>query len=215
MIAGRIPPSSAWTIRAITRVSRLHASPHSADPPANPSSARLYTRLNPKRSPSHAVAGTTTPSVSEYAVTTHCESLVDTPNSFWMVGRATVTMLISRIDMNVPTISTASGSRQAVAAPSSPVPWPERLPATGNVASPLAGVEITPLAGLAPVPSTTTPRCHKKRQVLYLFSSRPHARAVDDTGLITKAWDGKRTRRHGKPARWSSLAQPPLEAARW
>jgi hypothetical protein len=47
-------------------------------------------------------------------VTTHCTSPVDTPNSFWMVGNATVTMLISKIDINVPTINTASGSRQAV-----------------------------------------------------------------------------------------------------
>src|SRR5713226_4279703 len=36
-------------------------------------------------------------------------SSVVVPNSFWMVGIATFTMLVSRIDMNMPTISTASG----------------------------------------------------------------------------------------------------------
>ncbi len=41
VIAGRIPPRSAWTIRKITRVSKLQASPHSADPPANPINAQL------------------------------------------------------------------------------------------------------------------------------------------------------------------------------
>ncbi|MGH3767213.1 MAG: hypothetical protein ACRDTX_19000, partial [Pseudonocardiaceae bacterium] len=42
--------------------------------PAKVSSAMLYTRVIPKRSPSHAVHGTTTPSANAYAVTTHCAS---------------------------------------------------------------------------------------------------------------------------------------------
>src|SRR5919199_4882759 len=91
-----------------------------------------------------------------------------------MVGKATVTMLISRIDMNMPTMSTVSGSRQAVRLPSPPVPPVpgfEGLPTSGEEVGPLAGDVVTPLAGLAPGPVTTTPPCHKKRQVLYPFSS--------------------------------------------
>jgi hypothetical protein len=64
VITGRIPPGIAWKIRKATRLLRSQASPHSADPAANASSARLYTRLSPKRSPSHAVTGTTTPNAS-------------------------------------------------------------------------------------------------------------------------------------------------------
>ena len=39
----------------------------------------------------------------------HWISSVVVPNAFWIVGIATLTMLVSRIDMNMPTMSTARG----------------------------------------------------------------------------------------------------------
>ena len=99
-------------IRKAIRLFRLHAMPHSAEPSANAASANMYTRLSPKRLPSHALAGTTTPSTREYAVEIHCTSAVLPPSSVWIVATATFTMLVSRIDMNMPAISTASGTTQ-------------------------------------------------------------------------------------------------------
>ncbi|GAA5159209.1 hypothetical protein GCM10023321_40010 [Pseudonocardia eucalypti] len=43
---------------------------------------------------------------------THWISSVLAPKSFWMDGTATFTMVMSRSDMNMPTISTASGTTQ-------------------------------------------------------------------------------------------------------
>src|SRR6476661_5182430 len=71
-----------------------------------------------------------------------------------MVGRATLTMLRSRIDMNIPAISTTIGSRQP-AWSSSP---PSRVP---------AGRAVTLLAAVIPDSLATAPRCHKRRHVLY------------------------------------------------
>ncbi|MBV9060418.1 MAG: hypothetical protein JOZ09_14875 [Pseudonocardiales bacterium] len=79
-------------------------------------------------------------------------------------------------------MSTVRGNRQAVwvrsPAPAAlrregpPTVGDEVGPLAGDVVTPLAGDVVTPLAGLAPDPVTTPPPCHKKRQVLYPFSSR-------------------------------------------
>jgi hypothetical protein len=44
----------------------------------------------------------------------HATSAVLPPKSDWIVAMATFTMLTSRMDMNIPPISTASGIRQPV-----------------------------------------------------------------------------------------------------
>ena len=111
-MAGSSPPGIAWITRNAIRLFRLQAMPHSAEPSANAASANMYTRLSPKRLPSHALAGTTTPSTSEYAVEIHWTSAVLPPSSVWIVATATLTMLVSRMDMNMPAISTASGTTQ-------------------------------------------------------------------------------------------------------
>src|SRR4051794_27423342 len=69
-------------------------------------------RAGPKRSESHALNGTTTPSTSVYEVAIHWIWSVVAPNAFCIVGIATLTMLVSRIDMNMPTMSTTSGRPQ-------------------------------------------------------------------------------------------------------
>src|SRR5690242_1526771 len=50
------------------------------------------------------------PSVRLYAVLTHWPSDVLMPRSVSTVGRATLTMLVSSTDMNMPTTRTASGA---------------------------------------------------------------------------------------------------------
>src|SRR4051794_23973686 len=78
-----------------------------------------------------------------------------------MVGSAVVTMLMSRIDMNIPTISTTSGSCQR-----SPTPSPSATSPAGRGLAPVGAVS----AGSVTTGRATTPPCHKKRFVLYLFS---------------------------------------------
>ncbi len=45
-------------------------------------------------------------------MTTHATESGEPESSVWMSGIATLTMLLSRTDMNMPTISTASGTIQ-------------------------------------------------------------------------------------------------------
>jgi hypothetical protein len=113
--AGSSPPGIAWITRKAIKLLRLDANPHSAEPRAKPASAIMYTRSRPNRSPSHALAGTTTPRTRLYAVVTHATSAVLPPKSDWIVAMATFTMLTSRIDMNIPPMRTARGMRHPVA----------------------------------------------------------------------------------------------------
>src|SRR3954471_16831555 len=53
-----------------------------------------------------------TPSASEYDVETHWIWSVVAPKSFCIVEMATLTMLMSSTDMNMPTTSTSSGTSQ-------------------------------------------------------------------------------------------------------
>src|SRR5882762_989780 len=92
---------------------RSPAIPHSAEKAENISSEITYRRLRPIRSPNQALVGTTTPRHSVYAVLTHWMLSVETPNCCCMVGIATFTMLVSRVDMNIPTTTTASGTIHA------------------------------------------------------------------------------------------------------
>src|SRR5882757_807821 len=98
------------------------AIPHSAENAENATIEITYNRRRPIRSPSQALAGTTTPRHSVYAVVTHWMLSVETPNSCCIVGIATFTMLVSRVDMNMPITTTASGTIHFVfcAAPPDP-----------------------------------------------------------------------------------------------
>ena len=66
----------------------------------------------PNRRPNHALTGTTTPSESVYAVAIHCTWSVVAPKSRWMSTTATLTIVVSRIDMNMPETSTSMGMIQ-------------------------------------------------------------------------------------------------------
>src|SRR5581483_797310 len=78
---------------------------------------------------------------------THCTSSVVTPNSFCRLGMATLTMLVSRMDMNIPTISTTSGS-------------PQPVRASGTDAA-RAGWVATPLGELTATPYRSLPLDHR------------------------------------------------------
>src|SRR5882757_9623048 len=90
------------------------AIPHSAENAENISIEITYSRRRPIRSPSQALAGTTTPRQSVYAVLTHWMLSVETPNRFCIVGIATFTMLVSKVDMNIPITTTPSGTTHFV-----------------------------------------------------------------------------------------------------
>src|SRR5882757_9423845 len=90
------------------------AIPHSAENAENISIEITYNRRRPIRSPSQALAGTTTPRQSVYAVLTHWMLSVETPNRFCIVGIATFTMLVSSVDMNIPITTTPSGTTHFV-----------------------------------------------------------------------------------------------------
>src|ERR1700712_3410696 len=111
------PPGIAWMMRKTIIELMSHASPQSADPAPNATSAPTYARPRPSRSPNHALAGTITPRASEYAVETHWIWSVVAPKSFCIDGIATLTMLTSSTDMNMPVTRTSSDSSQGVAEP--------------------------------------------------------------------------------------------------
>ncbi len=104
---GRImpPPTPCRTRNTISSVVDV-ASPHSADPAVNSTSETRYTCLAPKRRAAHPVTGITAASASMYPVTTHWIWSIVECSSRLSVASATLTIVVSRIDMIDPTITT-------------------------------------------------------------------------------------------------------------
>src|SRR5882757_10213789 len=108
-VTGSTPPGMACKIRKKIMLFRSPAIPHSAENAENEISAITYNRFRPTRSPNQALVGTITPKHNVYAVLTHWILSVVALNCFCIVGIATFTMLVSRVDMNMPTTTTARG----------------------------------------------------------------------------------------------------------
>ena len=83
------------------------ARPHSAEPAVNRTSEMMYTRLAPNLRAAHPVTGITAASDSRYPVTTHWIWSIELWSSRPSVASATLTIVVSRIDMIEPTITTA------------------------------------------------------------------------------------------------------------
>src|SRR5262249_38250673 len=83
------------------------ASPHSADAPVNSAIAASMTRLPPYRSPSQPDAGMVTARLTRKAIEMPSTAVALTPKSRPMVGRATLTIVASRVVMNIAATKTA------------------------------------------------------------------------------------------------------------
>jgi hypothetical protein len=114
-----IPPPRPWTTRKPISMPIELAAAHSADPAVNITSAIMYSRLVPNRSAAQPVSGMTVASESVYAVTVQAtvEYTIGwsgrAANTFWNVGRATLTTVMSRIDMIAPRTTTPATLRTA------------------------------------------------------------------------------------------------------
>ena len=87
-------------------LSRLVERPQSPEETVKIPKAKSSTRLSPKRSPSHPATGMKTARLTRYPDATALTAAASAPNSTAIVGSATLTMVVSRIDMNVPVTKT-------------------------------------------------------------------------------------------------------------
>src|SRR6201996_5355369 len=96
-----MPPAAPCRIRNPTSSARLEATPHSAEAPVNSAIAVSRTRLPPYRSPSHPEAGMLMARLTRKAMAMPSTAVALTPKSRPMVGRATLTIVASRMLMNM------------------------------------------------------------------------------------------------------------------
>ena len=88
-----------------------HAAAASAEPRRKSASEASQTCFAPKRSVSHPASGMTLANASMYPVRTHWIVEMDAPSSSPSVGIATLTIVMSRIVMIVPSTTTAPRTR--------------------------------------------------------------------------------------------------------
>jgi hypothetical protein len=96
-----MPPAAPWKIRNMTSSARLEATPHSAEAPVNSAIAVSRTRLPPYRSPSQPDAGMLIARLTRKAMAMPSTAVALTLKSRPMVGRATLTIVASRMLMNI------------------------------------------------------------------------------------------------------------------
>ena len=81
----------------------------------------IHIRLAPKRSTAHPVSGMTVASASRYPVYTHWTVDSGRPEVLGQGGMATLTMVVSRIDMMVPSTTTRASRLSWGSRPDRPV----------------------------------------------------------------------------------------------
>ena len=96
-----MPPAAPWKIRNVTSSDRLEATPHSAEAPVNSAMAVSRTRFPPYLSPSQPDAGMLMARLTRKAMAMPSTAVALTPKSRPMVGRATLTIVASRMLMNM------------------------------------------------------------------------------------------------------------------
>ena len=107
LFAISIEAPMAWRIRIPIRNQILPANPHKTEPSVNTRNPIEKTRLRPKRSANRPKTGNRLEIVNKYAVTTHCKIESSACNCPEIVGNATLTILLSKVDINVPTDTVA------------------------------------------------------------------------------------------------------------
>src|SRR5690242_10574215 len=96
-----MPPAPPCRIRNSTSSGRLDATPHSAEAPVNSAMAVSRTRFPPYLSPSQPDAGMQMARLTRNAMEMPSTAVALTPKSRPMVGSATLTIVASRMDMNI------------------------------------------------------------------------------------------------------------------
>jgi hypothetical protein len=104
-------PATPWSARNAIRSPIEGASAHSTEQTPKPATPTANTRRSPKMSPSDPPSRINEPSVSRYALVTHCWPASPPPRLRWIDGRATLTTLLSRIAMLDPRIVATSVKR--------------------------------------------------------------------------------------------------------
>jgi hypothetical protein len=103
-----MPPPKPCRNRKTISDSGDQARPHSADATPNSATEIIHIRSAPKRSDAQPVSGITVASASRYPVETHWIVSSGAESSRDSVSRATLTIVVSRIDMTTPTTTTAA-----------------------------------------------------------------------------------------------------------
>ena len=118
----RAPPIPCRN-RAPISISWLCATPHSSEASVNTPSPAMNTPLRLTRSPSLPASKSRPPNGIRYAFTTHARSDCEKPRSSWIEGRATLTIVWSRMIISIPTQSTINAVHRARSFIGL-VPWP-------------------------------------------------------------------------------------------
>ena len=125
-----IPPPRPWRTRNTISDPAFHASPDRTEPATNRPTTIIHSRLAPKRSDAQPVIGITVASATRYPVATHWIVDSEACSSRLSVASATLTIVVSRIDMIAPittTLATTMISRSSLP--------PARRPASLNWAA--------------------------------------------------------------------------------
>jgi hypothetical protein len=139
-----MPPASPCRARKAISDSALHATPHSALVATNADTAVIQTRRGPKRSAAQPVSGMTVARASRYAVATHWIVESGAWRSRPSVCSATLTIVVSRIDIIAPTMTTTATRRVSGLRPSSGVMYAPRRAAPGTAPPRATGSRSTP-----------------------------------------------------------------------
>src|SRR4051812_31241683 len=110
MTAEVAAPPTPWRNRAASSISRVAASPHNADASVNTTRPDMKTPRRDTRSPSRPASSSRLPNGIRYALTTHACPDREKPSSSWIAGRATFTIVTSRMIINMPAQSTISAN---------------------------------------------------------------------------------------------------------
>jgi hypothetical protein len=104
-------PKTPWSARAAMSTSIVGAIAQTMLTTPKPTTPIVKTRRSPKRSPSEPPMRISDPSVSMYALETHCWPAKPPPRSLSMAGNATLTTVASRPATNVPRIAASKVRR--------------------------------------------------------------------------------------------------------
>ena len=107
-----MPPPRPWRMRKKIKLSADHDSPHMAEPSVNRPSEIIHIRFAPNRSTIQPDSGMTMANASRYPVVTHWIVANDVWKSRLSVSMATLTIVVSRIDIIVPRITTNESRRR-------------------------------------------------------------------------------------------------------
>ena len=88
-------PPMPWMNRAAISIGWLNEKPHSTDAAVKMPRPMRKTRLRPNRSPRRPASSSSPPKAIRYALMTHASPDCVKPRSFWIDGRATLTIVMS------------------------------------------------------------------------------------------------------------------------